>query len=102
MADLQKIPLKIREQMMGIAEIRKQIIEQRTLDLFYNLKSIQQRLALGNMPSLELQDVELNREKNMLKLGDKVRKLVEQESKFKAQLNLKQIKKLQESKDDVI
>ena len=46
-SDLFKIPQRARDQMANIARTRKQVIIQRTLDLYNNLKAIKKKLDVG-------------------------------------------------------
>lgn len=47
-ADMQKIPAATREQMENIARISKQLMIQRTLNLYSNLKSIKSKLEVDD------------------------------------------------------
>ena len=46
-SDMYKIPAKTRDQMINIANTRRQVIIQRTLELYHNLKSIKKKIETG-------------------------------------------------------
>lgn len=97
-ADLFKIPHKAREQMCVIAQIRKKIIQKRTIEHFINLKSIQKKLddqgeAYDGKGNVDLKKMQKSISDQTLALGNRLRDLVDKESVYKPPLDEKTLKK---------
>lgn len=90
--DLFKIPLKARNQMATIAKIRQQVILQRTSDLFTNLQSIKQKVDMNSL-NMGLQMTKQVVSEQNVKLGNRIRKMVDHDSVFKKPPSPKQLKR---------
>lgn len=75
-ADLAKLPTKTRQQMASVAETRKKLATQRTLELYRSLKTIQKNLKYGELD--EGADNKIAQETQAL--GIQIRELVQKDT----------------------
>ena len=68
--------------MRNIAKTRRQVIIQRTLELYQNLKSIRQNIEIGNNVFKNKKQMREHSQQKTMALGNKIRGLVDKESKF--------------------
>lgn len=68
-SDMFKIPQNARKQMENVAKARKQVIVQRTLNLYNNLKSIKNKLEVGETNNISQKKLKEHHSQEAFKLG---------------------------------
>jgi hypothetical protein len=68
--DLLKIPTNAREQMESIAKMRKQLMVNRILNLYENLKSIKTKLEVGENSNQSAKKVRQHHSNEALRIGN--------------------------------
>ena len=84
--------------MCVIAQIRKKIIQKRTIEHFMNLKSIQKKIndqgeSYDGKGNIDLKKMQKSISEQTLVLGNQLRDLVDKESVYKPALDEKTLKK---------
>lgn len=80
-SDMKKITQGAYRQMENVAKARKQVIVQRTLNLYNNLKSIKNKLEVGETTNISQKKLKEHHSKEAFKLGQKIQIMVEKEKR---------------------